>query len=133
MRMNPLLTVTAAIYGVVGLGLLFAPDELLSAAAAPASPLVVWLVQALGSALLALAFMNWMNRFTRTEGVLGRPVLLPNLFFATTAFWLALGAWRRSPGPVLLAAAFVLGVLAIAFGARMFARPASSREPSGGS
>jgi hypothetical protein len=121
-RVNILLAATAAIYGLAGVALLFAPDELLAAAAAPSSPLVDWLLQALGSALLALAFMNWMNRFTRTEGILGRPVLLPNLFFATTAFWLALGAWRRSPGPVLLGCAVVLGILAVAFGARMFGR-----------
>jgi hypothetical protein len=121
-RINFLLTAAAAIYGVAGIALLFAPDELLAAAGAPSSQLVAWLAQALGSALFALAFMNWMNRFTRTEGVLGRPVLLPNLFFATTAFWLALGAWRREPGPVLLACAVVLGILAVAFGARLFGR-----------
>ncbi len=122
MRLNPLLTVAAALYGAAGIALLFAPDELLAAMGAPASILVSWLAQALGAALLALAFLNWMNRFTRTQGVLGRPVLLPNFFFAATSFWLALAAWRRTPDPVLLGSAIALGALAVAFGARMFGR-----------
>ena len=122
MRLNILLIVAAALYGLAGIALLFAPEELLTAAGVPASTVVAWLAQALGAALLALAFLNWMNRFTRTQGVLGRPVLLPNFFFATTSFWLALAAWRRTPDPVLLGCAIVLGALAVAFGARMFGR-----------
>lgn len=122
MRINILLTGTAAIYGLVGLGLLFAPDELLAAIGAPASVPVSWLVQAFGTALLGLAFMNWFQRYTRTEGILGRPVLVPNLFFVATSFWLALSAWRRSQSEILLACALVLGALSVAFGWRLLAR-----------
>ena len=122
MRLNFLLVVAAALYGLAGIALLFAPEELLAATGVTAPALVDWLAQALGAALLALAFLNWMNRFTRTQGVLGRPVLLPNFFFAATSFWLALSAWRRTPDPVLLGSAIVLAALAVAFGARMFGR-----------
>jgi hypothetical protein len=65
----------------------------------------------------------------RDETILGRPVLMPNLAFASIVFWLALGAWRRSPdgSRVLLAVAAAFGALALAFGARLFAK-----GPAGG-
>lgn len=128
MRTNPLLAISAAVYALPGLALLFAPREILAASGAPASAVADWLAQVLGAALLGFAWINWLHRYTRTHGILGRTVLLPNLIFVTTAFWLALGAWRRDPEIRLFVwASIVLGALAVAFGSRLFAK---SPEPA---
>lgn len=130
MRTNPLLAASAAVYALPGLALVFAPQEILAAHGAPASAVTAWLAQAFGAALLGFAWINWLHRFTRTHGILGRTVLLPNLIFVTTAFWLALGAWRRNPEVRLFVwAAIVLGALSIAFGSRLFARGPEPPQP----
>lgn len=122
-KANFLLLAAAAVYGVAGVALLFAPEEILTALGEAATPFVAWLVQSFGAALLGFAWLNWFHRYTLTRGILGRPVLMPNLVFASVAFWLALGAWRRVGGsPPLASVAAVFGLLAVAFGARLFAR-----------
>ena len=127
MRVNFLLAVTAALYGVAGVGLTFAPGEVLAAVGASASVAGTCLVQMLGAALLGFAWLNWLHRYSKTQGILGRPVLLPNLMFVSVSFWLAAGAWRRAPNEFfLLACAIVLGALSVAFGARIF----GSRAPA---
>lgn len=90
MRLNYLLTATALLYGVIGLGLTFAPSEILGVVGAAPSAVGSWLAQALGAALLGFASLNWLSRYTETRGIFGRPVLLPNLVFVTVNFWLAL-------------------------------------------
>lgn len=128
MKLNALLAVTAAVYGVLGIALVFAPDELLAAVGSPQSAVPAFLAQMLGAALMGFAWMCWFQRYTKTEGILGRPVSMPNLLFATVAFWLALGAWRRHTElRVALAAAGVFGVLMVAYAARVFGR---GRQPS---
>lgn len=133
MRSNPLLTLAAALYGACGVALTFAPAEILRSATATPEPATIWFVQALGAALLGLAWMNWLHREMKTGGIYGRTVLLPNLIFATVAFWDALGAWRRAPDRTLLLwVAIALGVLSVAFGVRLFGRsPQWKDEPTG--
>jgi len=127
-KANFLLIAAAAVYGVAGAALLFVPEEILAALGEAATPFVAWLVQALGAALLGFACLNWFHRFTLTRGILGRPVLMPNLAFASIAFWLALGAWRRAGGSLALGSiAAVFGLLSVAFGARLFARSSAER------
>jgi hypothetical protein len=125
MKTNLLLLASAAVYGLAGIALLFAPAEILGRLGEAATPWETWLAQAFGAALLGFAWLNWFHRYTVTAGILGRPVLMPNLAFASMAFWLGAGAWRRAAGhpPGLLAVAASFGVFAIAFGARLFARP----------
>lgn len=124
MRVNVLLLVAALVYGLAGLGLVFAPAEALQALDAPAPPVSLWSMQLLGGALFALGMLNTIQRYTTIAGVLGRPVLLANLAFLSVAFFASLSAWRRGGGRVELAATLVLGALFLAFAARLFARPA---------
>jgi hypothetical protein len=127
-KVNFLLLTAAAFYGVAGVALLFAPEEILTALGEAATPFVAWLMQAFGAALLGFAWLNWFHRYTLTGGILGRPVLMPNLAFASISFWLALGAWRRAGGSLPLGSvAAGFGLLSVAFGARLFARTTAKR------
>lgn len=119
MKLDPLLFAAAVLHGVAGLAMTFAPDEVV-ALLGGASGTAVWVGKLLGAALLGLASLNWLQRHARVGGVLGRPVLLANLMFATVAFWGTVSAWRHDGGGALLVAGLVLGGLSAAFGARLF-------------
>lgn len=121
MKLNPLLFLTALLDGLAGLAFVFAPGEILSSIGIPVSVGSTWLAQMLGAALLSLAWLNWLQRYARVGGVLGRTVLLPNLMFSSVGFWLTLSAWRHEPkGTGALIPALLLGSLAVAFGLRLF-------------
>lgn len=122
MRINPLLVIAALVYGFAGLSLTFAPAEILTALRAPTLPISVWSMQLLGGALLGLAFLNYIQRYATVGGVLGRPVLLANLLFLSVSFFASLASLRHGGGAVYLVAAVVLGILFVAFGARLFTR-----------
>lgn len=122
MSTNYLLAATAVFYALSGLLLLFVPDVFLVAIGATLSVAGSWAAQSLGAALLGFAWLNWMQRHLKTEGIYGRSVLLPNLVFVSVSFWSALAAWRRAPSPQLLLCGVLLGALSVAFGARLFAR-----------
>jgi hypothetical protein len=120
-KLNPLLFLTALLDGLIGLAFVFAPAEILSSIGIPVSVGSTWLAQVLGAALLSLAWLNWLQRYARIGGVLGRTVLLPNLMFTSVGFGLTLSAWRHEPeGTVILIPALLLGSLAVAFGLRLF-------------
>lgn len=127
-KLNPLLTAAAVAYALSGLALTFVPEELLRALGGGATRPGVWLAQLVGAALLGLAWLNWLQRHATVGGVLGRPVLLTNLLFASMSFWATLHAWRQEPTLTGLAwIAGVLGLLGVAFGARLFRAPAPAR------
>lgn len=122
-KSSPLLTVSAAVYFVAAVGLLFAPDEILGFAGALPSRLDAALLQVLGSALLGFAMLNWMQRHAVIGGIYGRPIVAANFAHAgSAAFLLAHVALRGERAPALLAALGIYGVLAIAFGARFYGR-----------
>src|SRR5260221_10830397 len=129
MKLNVPVTAAAVVYFLGCLPLIFAPDETFAAIGAGSSIGGAWIAQLFGACLCALASLNWMGRYGKTEGILGRPVLLPNMLFASTGFLLTLGVWRRHPEQrLLLIAAAVLGMFSVAFGMRFFgkAAPATS-------
>ena len=127
MKLNPLVLLVALVYGFVGIVLTFAPDEILARAGATPAPVVVWLGQLLGAALLGLAFLNWLQRYAVVGGILGRPLLLTNLTFLMVSFFASVHQWRAAGASSLFAAASVLlGLLAAAFGLRLFRAPSST-------
>jgi hypothetical protein len=126
---DPLLVASALVYGATGLGLIFLPVEIVSAIGAGAAPAGVWMAQITGAALFALSQLNWMQRFAKVGGIFGRPVLIPNVVFATVAFFASVRSWRRDPERIEIAvAAAVLAVLGLLFAMRLLARPAA--EPA---
>lgn len=126
MKSDPLLVAPAVLYGAAGLALVFAPAEILASLGGPATSVGAWLAQLLGSALLGLAWLNWLQRSAKVGGIFGRHVLLPNLMFTTVAFWLTLSAWRHQPERLsVLVVGVVFGTLSVLFGIRMFGRAPS--------
>lgn len=124
MKLNSLLVAAAAVYGVAGMALTFAPAESLAALRAPAPAIVVWMAQLLGAAILGLALLNYVHRYSMVGGIFGRPILLANLGFLSLSFFATLSSWRRDGGAVYLTACIVLGILFAAFGVRLFTRAA---------
>jgi hypothetical protein len=125
MRTNLLLAVTAVVYALTGAVVTFLAEELLRAVGVPTRVEVRWLLQALGAALLALGWLNWIQRHTVTAGIHGRAVVLPNLLFALVLALNAFSAFRGGAGaaaPLLGGLAIGFGVIAVAFGSRIFVR-----------
>jgi hypothetical protein len=119
-----LLTFSAAVYFVAAIPLIFAPAELCRYFDAGAGEGYNVLLQALGSALLGFAMLNWSNRFSRLGGVFGRPIIMANLGHTATAFLLLVRAAVEEPGYLPLAVPTVAYlVLAVGFGSRLFTAP----------
>jgi hypothetical protein len=127
-RPNPLLTVAAILFFGASALLLFVPEELTRFAGRSTSDAAQTLLQLVGSGLFGFALLNWTARYTRTDGIFGRPLVMANLGHAVTAA-LLLGhfAFRNSASPVVLAAFAAYGLLALAFGLQLF----SARRPVG--
>ena len=126
-RPNPLLWASAALYFAASLPLLFAPDELLRYAGAAPSTLDTALLQVIGSALFGFAMLNWMSRYGVFGGIYGRPVVMANFTHtATAALLLGKIAIRVPFSPQLVAAVVLYGILAVAFGYKLFTAPKGS-------
>jgi hypothetical protein len=119
--LNLLLAASAAVYFAAAVALLFAPEEIARAfGGAPAGGTTA-LLQVVGSTLLGFSMLNWMNRFSRVGGILGRPLLVANLAHTATAFLLLVRTAARDlsdPAFALPTALYLL--LAVAFGSRLF-------------
>jgi hypothetical protein len=125
-RANPLLAAAAATYGVVGLSLTFATDEVLGRMGIASSPEVTWMAQMLGAALFALAFLNWFLRFTAMGGIQGRALLVTNMSFLVVAFFATVRQWQSHGGSLFATTAVITGVLGAMFAVRLFAKPPNS-------
>lgn len=123
-RPNPLLTVSAVLFFVAAVPLLFAPQELLGWAGDVETPGRVAVLQVLGSALFGYSMLNWANRYARVEGIFGRPLLIANLAHAASAALLLLRvAIGMDFAPVVAVPTAIYLLLAVAFGARLFKAP----------
>lgn len=123
---NLLLVTSAVVYFAAAVALLFAPEELTRYFGGTPAEGQTALAQLLGSALLGFAMLNWMNRFSRIGGILGRPLVVANLAHTATAFLLLVRPAGRDLSylPLAIPTAFYL-LLAVAFGSRLFVAPPS--------
>ncbi len=123
MKINYLVLAAAVVYGLGGLALVFASRELLGLTGAADTPSVEWIAQIAGGGLLALAWLNWLQRFSIMGGILGRPLLLANLTMNALAFFASIRGWRDGAAQVpMLVAAGVSGALLTGFAMRLFRR-----------
>lgn len=76
----------AIIYFLIGMGLIFGPEELLRISGQESSSFWVWTIQLLGAALFGLGWVNYLNRAAAIGGIYGRPIVMQNLMFAFPSF-----------------------------------------------
>jgi len=123
MKTRALMAASAVFLGILAVAALFAPDEILKAAAIPASPFLPPLVQLCAALLLGFAMMNWMAKGSRVGGIYNRPIAMGNIIhFAVGAITLDRFALHgHTSWPVIvLCAAYTL--FAVGFGVIVFGR-----------
>lgn len=115
--------------GLLGIALIFAPDNIagvLSLDSSAALPLTMW-----GSAMFGLGLLNWNGRNAIYGGIYGRPILLGNLAHAFAGFMALIGvATLDGPWPILAVTVFY-GLYAAGYARIMFSPPykSASNEP----
>lgn len=128
MKTRALMSASAVFLGILAVVALFAPDEILKAAAVPPTPLLPPLIQLCAALLLGFAMMNWMAKGSRVGGIYNRPIAMGNIIhFAVGAITLDRFALRghemsgHGAWPVIVLAV-VYTVFAIGFGVVVFGR-----------
>jgi hypothetical protein len=116
-----LMRASALVLLVAGAALLFAADEILPRVIPEFPAAAAWLGQVLGSAWLAVAALNWLNKGARLGGIYGRPVVLTNvvLYFISGMALLKVAVLPAAPA-VVIASAFVCVAFAGLYGWLMF-------------
>jgi hypothetical protein len=118
------MTASAIGLGSAALALIFAPDVVLAAAGAAATPVTLVLAQLYGAALAGIATATWVARHALLGGIFGRAVVTGGATHGIVgALALARGILTHAPhltSPTVWVALAVYGVLACGFGALMF-------------
>lgn len=81
-----ILTVTAIVYGIHGVALLFASDLTAGLFGIALTKELTFGAQFFAGALLGMAFINWYSRASIVGGIYGRPLVLMNLMYGLIAF-----------------------------------------------
>lgn len=112
--------------GVSGFSFVFAPREMLTLLAPGTPSTATWIGQLLGATLVALACLNWFNRFTVLGGIYARAVVLSNAMFYVVGSSSIFGASMplTTTRPMAQAVAGVLGVFAVCYAWLLFRGPA---------
>lgn len=112
-----LMALSAAALAVMGLGLTFAPGELLARMGGPSEPVVVLALQVTGALHLGFAMLNWMARGTVLGGIYGRPIVVANLTqwaIGALALLEALATGHLLAGGAVLAVVYTLFAIGFA-------------------
>ena len=119
------MTGSAIFLGVMGIALIFMPDEIKTATGLNDAPNAQLLLKLMGALYFGFAMLNWMSRFTVIGGIYNKPVSIANFtHFAVGALSLIkmLLKTPNLPQWVWVLTAFYT-VFAILFGV-LFYRPA---------
>lgn len=124
LRTRILLSASAVIMGVLGLGITFLPHELLAHLDVPSNAAIVLLMQLLGALYLGMALLDWFHRGSHIGGIYARPLALANFMaYAVGAIALLKAVIGQSMGLdfVMLTLAYV--AFAVWFGLVLFTTP----------
>jgi hypothetical protein len=129
---SKLLTSYAATLVLIGIALLFVPDEVSAAMSQEEDPAHALSVQLLGSAFIGFAFSNWIVRHAPVGGVYGRSVVLGNQAFSLVGALALIGSFPEKPGPAFWILLFVFAGGAALHGMLLLRGPrlSGSREAS---
>jgi hypothetical protein len=78
MQTKILMSLSALLMAIAGIGASFAPQEILNYAGAWGETFEIALMQVLGALYLSFAMLNWFSRSARIGGIYNRPIAVAN-------------------------------------------------------
>ena len=127
MYTRALMATSAIFMGLLGLGTLFAPGEVLGFHGTAPDNATQLLIQMMGALYLGFAILNWTARGTLIGGIYSRPVAIGNFWhFLIVGLLLSKAAFVFAAWPLVISAA-VFSAFAVWFGFVLF-RPLPMQE-----
>jgi len=130
MNTKSLMTLSAMILALIGISLIFLPNEILDYLELSVSETLQLLMQIIGSLYFALAILNWMSKGSLIGGIYGRPIAMANLtHFVIAGFALIKGILANpSLSYLIWSIAIIYSIFAIFFGIVAFRHPVSENN-----
>ena len=130
MNTKSLMTLSAIILALIGISLIFLPNEILDYLELSASETLQLLMQIIGSFYFAFAILNWMSKGSIIGGIYNRPIAMANLtHFVIAGLALIKGVLANpSLSYVIWSIAIIYSIFAILFGIVAFKHPVSENN-----
>ena len=130
MNTKSLMTLSAMILALIGISLIFLPNEILDYLELSVSETLQLLMQIIGSFYFALAILNWMSKGSFISGIYNRPIAMANLtHFVIAGLALIKGVLANpSLSYVIWSIAIIYSIFAILFGIVAFKHPVSENN-----
>jgi len=130
MNTKLLMTLSAMILALIGISLIFLPNEILDYLELSVSETLQLLMQIIGSLYFALAILNWMSKGSIIGGIYNRPIAMANLaHFVIAGLALIKGILANpSLSYVIWSIAIIYSMFAIFFGIVAFSHPVSENN-----
>ena len=130
MNTKSLMTLSAMIYALIGISLIFLPKEILDYLELSVSETLQLLMQIIGSFYFAFAILNWMSKGSIIGGIYNRPIAMANLtHFVIAGLALIKGIVANpSLSYVIWSIAIIYSMFAIFFGIVAFRHPVSENN-----
>jgi len=130
MNTKSLMTLSAIILALIGISLIFLPNEILDYLELSVSETLQLLMQIIGSLYFALAILNWMSKGSLIGGIYGRPIAMANLtHFVIAGLALIKGVLANpSLSYVIWSIAIIYSIFSICFGIVAFRHPVSENN-----
>ena len=130
MNTKSLMTLSAMILAMIGISLIFLPNEILDYLELSVSETLQLLMQIIGSFYFAFAILNWMSKGSIIGGIYNRPIAMANLtHFVIAGLALIKGILANpSLSYVIWSIAIIYSIFAIFFGIVAFKHPVSENK-----
>ena len=124
------MTLSAMILALIGISLIFLPNEILDYLELSVSETLQLLMQIIGSLYFALAILNWMSKGSIIGGIYNRPIAMANLaHFVIAGLALIKGILANpSLSYVIWSIAIIYSIFAIFFGIVAFKHPVDEKN-----
>lgn len=111
--------------GLIGIALIFLPNEALSFANVETNQITLFLIQVVGAAYFAFGMLNWMSKRSLIGGIYNRPIAIANLshFMIVGLAMAKVLSGNLDVPPVLWAAGLLYILFAALFGLILFTHP----------
>ena len=130
MNTKSLMTLSAMILALIGISLIFLPNEILDYLQLSVSETLQLLMQIIGSFYFAFAILNWMSKGSLIGGIYGHPIAMANLtHFVIAGLALIKGILANpSLSYLIWSITIIYSIFAIIFGIVAFKHPVSENN-----